>query len=179
MPDIDGMEFVRSLQSPPMVVFTTAYSEFAVESYKVQAVDYLLKPFGFDDFKKAADKLNANLGRSVAKESPISENIFLKVDYRYVRVTLKDIIYVEGMNEYLKFHIASGDPLLCHTTFRNLIDSLPENFLQVHRSYVVNMNHVRQVEKAMIEMSNGNHIPISDSNKDAVMQYLYSNSIRR
>ena len=180
MPDVCGMEFVRALSDPPLVVFTTAYSEYAVDSYKVRAVDYLLKPFGFEDFQRAACNLQKAMPASgVPQPACVLDALFLKVDYRYVRVALNDVIYVEGMNEYLKFYLTSGDPLLTHTTFKQLNECLPDCFLQVHRSYVVNMNHVREVERSVILMSNGAHVSISDGNKDAFMQYLLKHSIKK
>ncbi|MBQ3251570.1 MAG: response regulator transcription factor [Bacteroidales bacterium] len=180
MPDVCGMEFVRALSDPPLVVFTTAYSEYAVDSYKVHAVDYLLKPFGFEDFQRAACNLQKAMPASgVPQPACVLDALFLKVDYRYVRVALNDVIYVEGMNEYLKFYLTSGDPLLTHTTFKQLNECLPDCFLQVHRSYVVNMNHIREVERSVILMSNGAHVSISDGNKDAFMQYLRKHSIRK
>ncbi len=181
MPDVNGLEFVRGLVSPPMVVFTTAYPEYAVESYKVSAVDYLLKPFSFEDFQRAAGKLSEEIsGRSQDRGVMQTDDaLFLKVDYRYVRVSVEDIVYVEGMNEYLKVHLTSGDPLLTHTTFRNFNQYLPAHFLQVHRSYVVNMHQVKEIERSVILMSDGTHISISDSNKDAFMQYLQRHTIRK
>lgn len=180
MPDVCGMEFVRALSDPPLVVFTTAYSEYAVDSYKVRAVDYLLKPFGFEDFQRAAYNLQKAMPASgVPQPACVLDALFLKVDYRYVRVALNDVIYVEGMNEYLKFYLTSGDPLLTHTTFKQLNECLPDCFLQVHRSYVVNMNHVREVERSVMLLSNGAHVSISDGNKDAFMQYLLKHSIKK
>ena len=181
MPDVNGLEFVRGLVSPPMVVFTTAYPEYAVESYKVSAVDYLLKPFSFEDFQRAAGKLSEEIsGRNPDRGVMQTDDaLFLKVDYRYVRVSMEDIVYVEGMNEYLKVHLTSGDPLLTHTTFRNFNQYLPAHFLQVHRSYVVNMHQVKEIERSVILMSDGTHISISDSNKDAFMQYLQRHTIRK
>ena len=174
------MEFVRALSDPPLVVFTTAYSEYAVDSYKVRAVDYLLKPFGFEDFQRAAYNLQKAMPASgVPQPACVLDALFLKVDYRYVRVALNDVIYVEGMNEYLKFYLTSGDPLLTHTTFKQLNECLPDCFLQVHRSYVVNMNHVREVERSVMLLSNGAHVSISDGNKDAFMQYLLKHSIKK
>lgn len=180
MPDMSGMEFVRNLIDPPLIVFTTAYSEYAVDSYKVNAVDYLLKPFGFEDFQHAAYNLHkAMKSRKSTRISESDDAIFLKVDYRYVRVELNNIVCIEGMNEYLKFYLSSGDPLLAHMTFKQLNERLPGNFLQAHRSYVVNMNHVREIEKSVILMSNGTHISISESYKEAFMQYLQKYSIRK
>ena len=180
MPDINGMDFIKGLTEPPMVVFTTAYAEYAVESYKVRAVDYLLKPYSFVDFQRAAGYL---LQQSQQKENSqvVKENdfLFLKVDYRYVRVQLKDIIYIEGMNEYLKVHIASGDPLLVHTSFKQMNGHLPDHFLQVHRSYVINVNYISEVERSVVLLENGKHISISDGNKDNFMSYLKNRSVTK
>lgn len=181
MPDVNGMDFVKSLPDSPMVVFTTAYAEYAAESYKVRAVDYLLKPYSFVDFQRAAEYLKQQYeqkGSSVMKRSE-DEALFLKVDYRYVRVQLKDIIYIEGMNEYLKFYIATGDPLLVHITFKQLNEYLPDNFIQVHRSYMVNINHVSEIERSVILLSNGKRISISDGNRDAFMAYLSARTIKK
>ena len=186
MPDVNGLEFIRALPDPPMVVFTTAYSEYAVDSYKVRAVDYLLKPYGFEDFQRAAGNLQKHWNFAHADEKCPADDaredrdfLYLKVDYRYVRVSLEDIIYIEGMNEYLKVHLVKGDPLLTHTTFRLMNDSLPSHFLQVHRSYVVNMHHVKEVERTVVMLSDGTRISVSDSNRETFMRYLTDHSVRK
>ena len=182
MPDTNGLEFVRALSHPPMVVFTTAYAEYAVESYKVRAVDYLLKPFGFMDFQRAAENLRDQYNAQKRETSDFRQEdgfIYLKVDYRYVRVAMDDIVYVEGMNEYLKVHKVTGAPLLTHMTFRQMLEYLPDSFLQVHRSYVVNMKHVQEVERSVATMTGGQRISVSDSNKDAFMHYLQKHLVRK
>lgn len=181
MPDMNGMDFIKSLPSPPMVVFTTAYAEYAVDSYKVRAVDYLLKPFSFADFQRASEYLRMQFEQKEPAMLGITENesLFLKVDYRYVRVVMNDIVYIEGMSEYLKFHLASGDPVLVHITFKQLSDYLPEHFCQVHRSYMVNINHVSEIERSVILMSDGKRISISDGNRDAFMAYLNKRTVKR
>lgn len=182
MPDTNGLEFVRALSHPPMVVFTTAYAEYAVESYKVRAVDYLLKPFGFTDFQRAAENLRDQYNAQKRETSDFRQEdgfIYLKVDYRYVRVAMDDIVYVEGMNEYLKVHKVTGAPLLTHMTFRQILEYLPDSFLQVHRSYVVNMKHVQEVERSLATMTGGQRISVSDSNKDAFMHYLQKYLVRK
>ena len=112
MPDLNGMDFVKSLQVPPLIVFTTAYSEYAVEGFKVNAVDYLLKPFGMQDFMRAANRLRERVQGSRVQEvqgSPLTSEsddvIFLKTDYRMVKVTISEIRYIEAMSEYLKIFI--------------------------------------------------------------------------
>lgn len=182
MPDVNGLEFVRALTDPPLVVFTTAYPDYAVDSYKVRAVDYLLKPYGFEDFQRTAGNLQKQfslLQQGTAVSAEPSDVVYLKVDYRYVRVRIDDIIYIEGMNEYLKIHVKGMDPLLVHTTFRQMLESLPTSFLQIHRSYMVNMNHVVEVERSVILLDNGVHVSVSEGNKETFMQYLLKRSIKK
>lgn len=181
MPDMNGLDFVKVLPEMPLVVFTTAYSEYAVESYRVRAVDYLLKPYTFEEFQRAAEYVQQQwLAKQKAPVAPADlDNVFLKVDYRYIRVSLKDIVFIEGMNEYLKIHLVSGDPYLVHTSFKQINNHLPENFLQVHRSYVVNVNHICEVERSVILLKGGKRISVSDSNKDMFMAYLKNRSLSR
>lgn len=181
MPDINGVDFVKGLADPPMIVFITAYSEHAVESYRLRAVDYLLKPYSFVDFQKAAELIQ---GRFLARQNgnvsrQDDDFIFLKVDYRYVRVKFSDIVYIEGMNEYLKVHTVSGDHLLVHTTFKQLNGYLPEYFLQVHRSYVVNVKRIIEVERSVILLEGNKHISVSDSNKEAFMSYINQHAVKK
>ena len=181
MPDINGVDFVKGLADPPMIVFITAYSEHAVESYKLRAVDYLLKPYSFVDFQKAAELIQS---RFLARQNGIvsrqdDDFIFLKVDYRYVRVKFSDIVYIEGMNEYLKVHTVSGEHLLVHTTFKQLNGYLPEYFLQVHRSYVVNVKRIIEVERSVILLEGNKHISVSDSNKEAFMSYINQHAVKK
>ena len=181
MPDINGMDFVKALPDPPAVVFITAYAEHAAESYKVRAVDYILKPYSYIDFQRAAELVRQACALKQQGEAAHRDDefVFLKVDYRYVRVKLNDIIYIEGMNEYLKIYVKGNDPLLVHTTFKQMNGHLPDNFLQVHRSYVVNVNYILEVERSVILMEGGKRISISDSNKDAFMSYLGRYSVRK
>ncbi len=180
MPDINGMDFIASLEERPLVVFTTAYAEYAVESYKVVAADYLLKPFGFADFQRAANRLlrQFTLFNSEKATAANTDSLYIKVDYKYVRVALADIRYIEGMNEYLKLHLAGGrKPLVTHTTMRQILENLPANFLQVHRSYIVNMEQVMEVERARIVMDKETRIPVGDSYREAFMHYLHDRAL--
>lgn len=181
MPDINGVDFVKGLADPPLIVFITAYSEHAIESYKLRAVDYLLKPYSFVDFQKAAELIQSRfLARQNGNVSRQDDDfIFLKVDYRYVRVKFSDIVYIEGMNEYLKAHTVSGDHLLVHTTFKQLNGYLPEYFLQVHRSYVVNVKRIIEVERSVILLEGNKHISVSDSNKDMFMSYVNQHAVKK
>ena len=134
MPDLNGMDFVKSLSTPPLIVFTTAYSEYAVEGFKVDAVDYLLKPFGLDDFKRAANRLQERL--EVRQQEPATtivssedDSIFVKTDYRVVKIAISDIRYIEGMSEYLKIHLESlPKPIVTLLSMKKMEEFLPTHF---------------------------------------------------
>ena len=173
MPDINGLDFIRTLENPPMVVFITAYPEYAVESYKVNAIDYLLKPYGSEDFNRAVEKVHKhwNLLQKQDNNADTTETnvLYLKCDYRFVRVKCDDI---EGQNEYLKIHQTTESPFLTHMTFKQIAESLPSNFIQIHRSYIVNMKHVTSVERTQVTIEGGTQLPVSDSRRSVLMQYM-------
>lgn len=182
MPDVNGMDFVRSLQAPPIVVFTTAYSEYAVEGYKVDAVDYLLKPFSLDDFRRAALRVKKryeleNVVQQAAPAAPLhaeseDDTIFLKTDHRVVRVDINDIRYVVGMAEYLKIHLEGQKPLVALLSMKKMEERLPSYFLRIHRSYIVNMKKVVEVTKNRIVMDADTYLPVGDIYKEALSAYL-------
>ena len=191
MPDINGMEMVSALTQQPLVVFITAYSDYAAESYRYSAVDYLLKPYNFTDFQRAAGKVLDRYRMMHSDTTTIQEtstgtaqtvndsgSIFIKVDHRYVRVNLTDIRYIKGYGEYLQiFTTASPSPLLTLSSFATILGRLSGDFLQIHRSYIVNMNHVLQIERARIVMDADTYLPVGDSYKPKLQQYLATRSI--
>ena len=177
MPDLNGMDFVRSLAAPPLVVFTTAYSEYAVEGYKVNAVDYLLKPFGLDDFKRAANKVKAQYDlMNTATVSTVDEDdaLFLKTEYKVVRIDVKSIRYVEGMSEYLRIYLdGQAKPLIVLLSMKKLEERLPSStFMRVHRSYIINLKKIQEVNKNRVVMDADTYIPIGDMYKEAFNDYL-------
>ena len=183
MPDLNGMDFVKSLVVPPLVVFTTAYSEYAVEGFRVNAVDYLLKPFGLQDFQRAANRLlsrkeeggTSKEERGTRKENDNNDNdvIFLKTDYRIVKVGLSDIRYVEGMSEYLKVWIeGEAKPIITLLSMKKMEEALPSYFMRIHRSYIVNLNKIQEVNKNRIIMDADTYLPIGDLYKEAFQAYL-------
>lgn len=180
MPDLNGIDFVKSLPDSPMVIFTTAYPEFAVDGFKISAVDYLLKPYGFVDFQLAVNKALGKAGSQVtSKTAPATEDsLFLKVDYRFVRINLSDIRYIKGYGEYLQIFVENKQrPVVTLSSFANILERLSDNFLQVHRSFIVNMNKIESVERNRILIGNDEEIPVSDSYKQELQQYLLQHSI--
>jgi len=186
MPDLNGLTFVKALPQPPLVVFTTAYSEYAIEGYKVDAVDYLLKPFGLDDFKRAAAKVQRQyeLLHSAEKQQNIEETsaddnfIFLKSEYKVVRVDISKIRYVEGMSEYLRVFLDNEPkPITALLSMKKLEERLPSNFMRVHRSYIVNLQKIPEVSRGRIIMDRDTYIPIGDNYKEAFNEYLEKKSV--
>ena len=178
MPDLNGMDFVKSLSTPPLIVFTTAYSEYAVEGFKVDAVDYLLKPFGLDDFKRAANRLQERL--EVRQQEPATtivssedDSIFVKTDYRVVKIAISDIRYIEGMSEYLKIHLESlPKPIVTLLSMKKMEEFLPSHFMRIHRSYIINLKKIQEVNKNRVIMDSETYLPIGDNYKDAFNDYL-------
>ena len=176
MPDLNGMDFVKSLAVPPLIVFTTAYAEYAIEGFKVAAVDYLLKPFGMQDFLRAANRLKERMAPSnipQREEAPGDDTIFLKTEYRIVKVSISDIRYVEAMSEYLKVFV-EGDakPIITLLSMKKLEDRLPDCFMRIHRSYIINLNKIQEVNKNRVIMDADTYLPIGDMYKDAFQKYL-------
>jgi DNA-binding LytR/AlgR family response regulator len=175
MPDLNGMDFVKSLTAPPLVVFTTAYSEYAIEGFKVNAVDYLLKPFGMQDFMRAANRLQERL--SVSTPAPAAaesdDTLFLKTDYRIVKVSIPSIRYVEAMSEYLKVWIeGEAKPIITLLSMKKMEERLPNNFMRVHRSYIINLDKIQEVNKNRVIMDADTYLPIGDLYKEAFQTYL-------
>ena len=174
MPDLNGMDFVKSLTVPPLIVFTTAYSEYAVEGFKVNAVDYLLKPFGLQDFQRAALRLKERLQAPPKTEE--ADNLFLKTDYRMVNVRISDIRYVEGMGEYLKIWLENEQkPIVTLLSMKKLEERLPNHFMRIHRSYIVNLTKIREVNKNRVIMDSETYLPIGEMYKDEFQSYIDTN----
>jgi len=184
MPDLNGMDFVKSLTTPPLIVFTTAYAEYAVEGFKVAAVDYLLKPFGLQDFQRAANRLQERLAPpsslhstpSSLHSTPSSENanvVFLKSDYRIIKVAINDIRYIEAMSEYLKVHLRNEQkPITTLLSMKKIEERLPHNFMRIHRSYIVNLDDIREVNKNRVILDADTYLPIGDIYRENFQQYL-------
>lgn len=178
MPDLNGLDFVRTLAAPPLVVFTTAYSEYALEGYKVNAVDYLLKPFGMDEFMRAANKVKQQYDLThTAEVSRVDDNdaIFLKTEHRIVRINVTNIRYIEGMSEYLKIYLKEGKPLVVLLSMKKMEERLSStNFMRIHRSYIINLNEIQEVNKNRVILDQDTYLPIGDLYRDQLNKYIES-----
>lgn len=178
---LNGLDFVSSLSQCPLVVFITAYTEYAVDSYKVGAVDYIVKPYGLKEFQRAAEKVR--LQYDMMKKSNVTgqnHSIFVRADYKWVNIKTKDICYIQGMSDYMRIFIeGQPKPLVTYATFGHMMDILPSAFLQVHRSWIVNLERIKEIERNRIVMDKDTYIPIGDAYKENLMQYLQKCSIGR
>lgn len=183
MPDINGVAFVESLTPRPLVVFTTAYREFAVDGFRLSAVDYLVKPYRLVDFQRAANKVlevykSRHPETAERKQHGADGFIFIKVETRYERVPLRDIVYIKGFGEYLQVYISNSDrPLLTISSFGLIMKSLTHPFLQIHRSYAVNMDRVIRIEKSRVTTDTGVTIPLGNNYRAEFFEYLRNNSV--
>ncbi len=184
MPDLTGLELARILdkvpEKAPRIIFTTAFNQFAHEGYKVDALDYLLKPFNYEEFLRAATKAQQHFDlvrraeeQSVQQPAQKDNYLFLKVEYQMVRVVFEDILYIEGLKDYVKVHLESNSrPLLSLTSLKSLEEKLAgKGFMRVHRSFIVNLSKIGAVSKTSISIG-AESIPVSDQYKDDFNRYL-------
>lgn len=183
MPDLNGLDFVRSLANPPLVVFTTAYSDYAVAGYKVNAVDYLLKPFSFDEFLAAAQKVRRQHELTHKEDSPQTESksfIYIKSEHRMNRLSTDSILFVEGMGEYVRVYADGLDrPMTALLSMHKIEEKLPRGrFLRIHKSYIVNMARVTSVCRTSVCFGTERYIPIGESYRDAVFKYIDQHALK-
>jgi len=164
MPDINGIDLVSSLQNKPMIIFTTAYKKFAYNGFELDAVDYLLKPISFERFKRGVSKAMELLQNKAQVKAPEQDNLFVRSEYRMVRIGLNEIEYVEGLEDYIKIHISSSKPVLTLMTMKAFIEKLPENkFLRIHRSYIIPLNKIVSVINRKVLLASGKIFPVSET----------------
>lgn len=187
MPDMTGVEFVQSLDTPAMVIFTTAYAEYAIEGFKLSAIDYLLKPFGLKDIERASEKalslyellqLQKSAQLEQEADEPISDEednsvISVHADRKTHIVKLANIVYLESAGEYIRLHLADGTKLVTLFRLKNMESSLHSSmFMRVHRSYIVNLSYVSGYTKGRVYLSNDDYVPIGESYKEQFLNYI-------
>ena len=179
MPDLSGMDFVKALDKPPKVIFVTAYSKYAVEGFRVNALDYLLKPVSYVDFLKSANKAKTWFDGQQQKPDEVNSNkdfLFIKSEYKIVRINLDNIKYIEGMSEYIKIHLTNSKPVMTLLSMKAIEDHLPsDRFMRVHRSYIVSLEKISVIERSRIIFDGTVYIPISDQYKAKFQAFLDKN----
>lgn len=183
MPELNGLEFSRMITPDTRVIFTTAFDQYALDGYKVNALDYLLKPISYADFMQAVQKgadwfsLCTKAGLQEAEAQPVYDNskdfIYVKSDYKLIQVELERILYVEGLKDYVKIHLDGEErPILSLNSMRAMEEKLPAHqFIRVHRSFIVQKKKIKVIDKGRIVFGK-NYIPISDSYKLDIQNYV-------
>lgn len=163
MPHLTGLDFVKSLNNPPKVIFTTAYDQYALEGFELDVVDYLMKPISFDRFLKAAEKT-----KSLFQDT--NDSFFVKTDKRMEKVRFNDILYLESMQNYVILHKKEGK-IITHTTLKSMIENLPDSFIQIHKQYVINQKKVDAIEGNQVVIKDVK-LPISRSNRSSALSSI-------
>jgi DNA-binding LytR/AlgR family response regulator len=179
MPDLNGMDFVKSLKEKPYIIFTTAYSEYAIEGFRVEAIDYLLKPIGYNEFLKAVNKVKSLMDLKAIQSGRIRsfpDHIFVKSEYKLMRIELSEIKYIESMHEYIRIHLDKDKPVMTLISLKSIEEQLPSgNFMRIHRSFIVNLEKIKVIERNRIVFDNNVYIPVGDQYKDAFQQFIERN----
>lgn len=175
MPNLSGMEFSKMmLNKKTKIIFTTAFEEFALESYKVNAIDYLVKPISYSEFFTAADKAKQQITQN-KNQTSVDDYIFIKSDYKLIKIDLKDLIYIEGLKDYLKFYTVNSEkPILTLKSMKSLEEELSKkHFMRVHRSFMVNLRKITTIERNRIVFGE-KYIPVSEKYKEAFLKFVKS-----
>lgn len=167
MPDISGIDLAAALRNKPMIIFTTAYKEFAYDGFRLEAIDYLLKPLEFDSFSKAVQKAQAyKKFKTQPKIEANTDHIYINSEYKVIKVNLRDIEYVESMEDYVKIHIGKDKPLLSLMTLKKMSSLLPANqFIRIHRSYIIPKAAILSLMHKKVQLANIS-LPIGDRYAD-------------
>jgi DNA-binding LytR/AlgR family response regulator len=183
MPDLTGIELLKALKNPPLTILITAYTEYALDGYEYNVVDYLLKPVRFDRFAKAIAKINGilNVRSAINHEAPKQateqDYIFVKSNYKAVKIPFSDIVYVESLQKYVKFHVGD-EPVMSLMSLSSLEDILPKHtFFRSQKSFIVNLNKIKEISGNQLLMLNGDQVAISKNVKQQLIDRIDQNNL--
>ena len=181
MPELSGLQFAQMITDMrSRIVFTTAYSHYALQGWKADALDYLLKPVDYQDFLSAVQKAQRWFARELPKLPDTADGFFVKSDYKLVRVRFADVLYIEGLKDYIKIYVTTDlRPIISLISMRAVEAALPaDQFMRIHRSYIVNVNHIGVIERGQIVFGD-KLIPVSDSYRERFMAYIADHTLHR
>ena len=176
MPDLNGLDLVRSLTEKPQIIFTTAYNEYAIDGFRVDALDYLLKPISYIVFLKAANKMKTWFelkGKQSEVIQTTNDYIFVKSEYKLMRILLSEIKYIESANEYIQIHLLNDEPITSLIRLKVIEEQLPKDrFMRVHRSFIVNLDRVKVIERNRIIFDHHTYIPVGDQYHETFQAFV-------
>ncbi|MGF7040925.1 LytR/AlgR family response regulator transcription factor [Mucilaginibacter lappiensis] len=173
MPDITGIDLVRSLPVKPIVIFTTAYKNFAYEGFELEALDYILKPIDFKRFEKAVEKaIDYYRYKNKTTNEPTEESLYVYSEYRMVKIELSTIEYIESMEDYIKIHLTNAKTVLTLMPLKKVLEKLPaDKFQRIHRSYIVPVNKIRSIQNRKVKLTDI-ELPVSESYQDFIRNWM-------
>ena len=178
MPEMNGLEFAKTLPAKTKIIFTTAYRQYAIDSFKVNAIDYLLKPIPYEEFLRATLKAQKLFAPNNIKpiESITKDHIFVNSENKIIRINLQEIDFIESMSEYVKFYLSNKSNIVSLMRLKNLEKFLPEErFMRIHRSYIVNLHNITTIERSRIVFYGNFYVPISEQYKADFKKYIDRN----
>lgn len=175
MPDITGLDLVRSLEHRPMIIFTTAYSKFAIDGFELDAVDYLLKPISFERFSKAVVKAQEYFAYKKKPAVQAAESLMVFSEYQLIKIKLSSIEYIESLDDYIRIHLTGEKPVMTLMTLKSVLEKLPaDQFKRIHRSYIVCIDKIKSVLNRKIKLSSEVELPVSETYIDVVKTWKQS-----
>ena len=176
MPDITGLDLVKSLVHKPLVVFTTAYKKFAIDSYELEAVDYLLKPIEFERFQRATNKaFDFQKLQTLAENNKTGSHLFVRSEYNLVKIELDEVEYIESLEDYLKIHFANRKPVMTLMTLKSMLEKLPASFMRIHRSYIVSLSKIKTIANRKVKLTTA-ELPVSETYNDVLVKWMHDHS---
>lgn len=185
MPECNGLQFARDLKNSPFIVFSTAYEEYAIESFRVNAIDYLLKPYSYQEFLKAALKVKKgqewkSAASAHTDEAHTDEYFFVRADNQSVKIFTNTILYVEAMSEYIRIHFKESKPLMTFMSIKLMMETLPnDRFMRIHRSYIIALDDIKSFRRSEVELSDGTILPVSATYKENLQKYIENKTVGR
>ncbi|MGN6491025.1 MAG: LytR/AlgR family response regulator transcription factor [Agriterribacter sp.] len=172
MPDITGIELLKKLSNRPVVILTSAHRDYAVDGYEMGVADYLLKPFDFERFQKAVDRAIERIELNTRDNASLLPEVFVKSEYKLVKINLDDIVYVESMDDYIRIYLNNSKPVITLMRLKTFLEKLPAaDFKRVHRRYIVSMNKIKTLETRRLVLKTGVEIPVGDTYQQVIQQF--------
>lgn len=178
MPDINGTDLVRALKQQPLTIFTTAHRQFAYEGFELEAIDYLLKPIPFERFSKAVQRAVSLKAFRYPAPIPSDRHFFVRSEYRMIKIDCDQVMYVEGLEDYVKIHLANDKPVLSLMTMKAILEKLPPGvFRRIHRSYIIHTGKVISIHQKKVSLAGGKELPVSDTYLDFIQEWMQKSQV--
>ncbi|MBK0401885.1 response regulator transcription factor [Adhaeribacter sp. BT258] len=175
MPDISGLDLVRSLKVKPLIIFTTAYKDFAFDGFELEAIDYLLKPFDFDRFSKAVQKAQDFYSFKHGAQTDTEESLFVHSEYKLIKIPISQIEYIESLEDYIRIHLTNAKPVLTLMSLKKVCEKLPhDKFKRIHRGYIIPVSKVKAIANRKVLLTSGKELPISESYLQFIQEWKNS-----